>query len=85
MQANWASCRHDATPWQPSDSDSRKVAGNELGLHAGVLQSRGDSRGACISLLATQEMLLEMSSDKVTWLAFAFQACSMDRPYISKS
>ena len=89
MQANWASRRHDATPWQPNDSDSRKVAGNEFGLHAALLQSRGDRRGACTSLLTSQEMLLELSSDKVTWLAFAFQACNteccLDRPYISKS
>ena len=62
------------------------MAGKDLGVHVGLLQTRGDWRGVCISLLGSEEMLLEMSSDKFTWVAFCFQGCNtgccLERPCI---
>ena len=72
MQADWPSCKHDATPSQPSDNDTRKMAGKDLGAHAGLMQIRGDwafYKEVWISLLGSEEMLLEMSGDKLTWVA----------------
>ena len=57
------------TPWQPSD-DTRKMVGKGLVVHADRLQIRGDwALGVWISLLGSEEMLLEMSSDKLTCVA----------------
>ena len=78
MQADWPSRRHDATLWQPSDTDSRKMAGKDLAAHAGLLQTGGDWRGVCISLLGSEEMLLDMSSGKLTWLHFAFRDATLN-------
>ena len=46
------------------------MVGKDLAARAGLLQSRGDwALGVWISLLGSEEMLLEMSGDKFTWVA----------------
>ena len=94
MKETWVECKqtgHHAGMTQRLGSQvtvtqGRWLARIDLGVHAGLLQTRGDWKGVCISLLGSEEMLLEMSSDKFTWVAFCFQGCNtgccLERPYI---
>ena len=45
------------------------MVGKDLAARAGLLQSRGDWALCVWTLLGSEEMLLEMSSYKFTWVA----------------
>ena len=49
---------------------TRQRPGKDLGAHAALLQIRGDSAFyTCLDIpLGSEEMLLEMSGDKFTWV-----------------